>query len=265
MESHNSTNFTIETSELAELIENKPDNLSIICSTFIWNNNRPSCYGRLLTFIMNKYNKQGFELFEEKHIPGSVYFCIVNIADKESGYLATLPSEEFFMKEMKRLGIKKDNIIVIYDHDKILASPRVSWMLRIHGSKNVRILNGGLKKWEDEGREIATGKSINVNDTTDHGYEYEFIPSMKINLRPMMKKVYQKLEKRKDDVLFLDSRDQAGYDKGHPLGFDCFHYKKILEDGRRFKSAEKIRKVVEEANVDLNKEIVLSCVAGITV
>jgi thiosulfate/3-mercaptopyruvate sulfurtransferase len=248
MESHNATSFTIETSELAELIESKPDNLSIICSTF----------------IMNKDDKQGPDLFEEKHIPGSVYFCIVNIADKESGYLATLPSEEFFMKEMKRLGIKKDNIIVIYDHDKILASPRVSWMLRIHGSKNVRILNGGLKKWEDEGREIATGKFVDVNDTTDDGYDYEYIPSMKINLRPMLKKVYGKLEEGKDDILFFDSRDQAGYDKGHPLGFDCFHYKKILEDDRHFKSAEEIRKVVQEENVDLNKEIILSCGGGIT-
>jgi thiosulfate/3-mercaptopyruvate sulfurtransferase len=36
----------------------------------------------------------------------------------------------------------------------MFTSPRAAWMLRYFGAKNVKILNGGLKKWVAEGRDF---------------------------------------------------------------------------------------------------------------
>lgn len=146
---------TIETNELADLLANEKDNVKLVCAT--WNGG----------------SQDPVKQFEEAHIPGSAYFNITDIADKSTGLVATLPNKEDFINHMKRLGIKKNHKIVIYEHDRILIGPRVSWMLRIYGAKDVRILNGCLKKWKEEDRETATGKPEDANDTSDEGYDYE--------------------------------------------------------------------------------------------
>lgn len=68
MDSQEATNLLIETNELATLIENNTDNLKIVCGTWNW----------------GAEVKDPVEQFTESHIPGSVYFSIVDIADKSS-------------------------------------------------------------------------------------------------------------------------------------------------------------------------------------
>jgi thiosulfate/3-mercaptopyruvate sulfurtransferase len=39
----------------------------------------------------------------------------------------------------------------------MFSCPRAAWMLRYFGAYNVKILNGGMKKWIAEGKEIVLG------------------------------------------------------------------------------------------------------------
>ncbi|MGO7418468.1 sulfurtransferase, partial [Rhizobium ruizarguesonis] len=41
----------------------------------------------------------------------------------------------------------------------LFASPRVWWMLRVMGAKNVFVLDGGLEGWKAEGRPLETTAS----------------------------------------------------------------------------------------------------------
>ena len=66
---------------------------------------------------------------------------------------------------MRNLQIRKSHQIVCYDVQGMFSVARVAWMLRYFGATNVRILNGGMKKWEAEGRGIASGgqfRDINI-------------------------------------------------------------------------------------------------------
>ena len=58
---------------------------------------------------------------------------------------------------MQKLGVSKDATIVCYDHQGMFSVARAAWMLRYFGASNVWILNGGLKKWQAEGRPVVTG------------------------------------------------------------------------------------------------------------
>jgi thiosulfate/3-mercaptopyruvate sulfurtransferase len=58
---------------------------------------------------------------------------------------------------MKALRIRPTDEIVVYDALGIFSSARCAWMLRFFGAENVRILNGGMKKWLAEGRPTYTG------------------------------------------------------------------------------------------------------------
>lgn len=149
-----SIQYTIETDELADLMKSSPDSLSIIDASWHMNPNLPSPQ----------------ESFSKAHIPGSVYFSISDIADLSTGLLATLPGQEQWVQECRRLGVKKSDTIVVYEQGKIFTGPRAAWMFRIYGAENVRILNGCLSKWVSEGRDVVTGDSKDVNDTSSDGY-----------------------------------------------------------------------------------------------
>ncbi len=58
---------------------------------------------------------------------------------------------------MVNLKIPRNMPIVCYDSLGLFSSPRVAWMLRYFGAEDVRVLNGGFKKWKLEGRPTCTG------------------------------------------------------------------------------------------------------------
>jgi len=47
--------------------------------------------------------------------------------------------------------------IVCYDNQGLFSVARAAWMFRYFGADNVRILNGGLKKWLAEGNPTLSG------------------------------------------------------------------------------------------------------------
>ena len=163
----------INTKKLGYLIKNNPENLKIVCST--WN--------------MGKDALNPLDQFNEHHIKGSAYFCIERIADNSTGFLASWPSTDLFIKEMKRLGIKKNQTIVLYDHVNIFSVARAAAMLRAFGAKDVHILNGCLKKWIEEGRHTEAGPPEDVNDTSDEGYDYVLNEDYVDNYETTFKKV----------------------------------------------------------------------------
>jgi thiosulfate/3-mercaptopyruvate sulfurtransferase len=81
--------------------------------------------------------KDPYKEYKEEHIPGAIFFPIDDIADKSDNLPHMVPSEDVFIKEMKRLGIRRTDRIVCYDHLGVYASPRVAWTFRMFGADNV--------------------------------------------------------------------------------------------------------------------------------
>ena len=55
-----------------------------------------------------------------------------------------LPSKSIFEKKISDLGIKSNDIIIVYCREGVLSSPRVWWMFKYFGHKKVFVLNGGF-------------------------------------------------------------------------------------------------------------------------
>ena len=74
----------------------------------------------------------------------------------------TLPSLEIFKSHMLRLKLQRTHQIICYDAHPLgmLGIARVAWMLRYFGASNVRILDGGLKKWIEDGRPLVEGVPV---------------------------------------------------------------------------------------------------------
>ncbi len=90
-----------------------------------------------------------------QHIPGARFFDIDQVASEASPLPHMLPSPVAFEGFASALGISNDSTVVIYDTHGLMSAPRVWWTLRVFGHDNVAILDGGLKRWQAEGRPLT--------------------------------------------------------------------------------------------------------------
>ena len=89
------------------------------------------------------------------HIPGAVSLEVIGQLSDPKGRvpLLILPQSQF-ETVMGKLGIGNGTMVVVYDAFGGPWSARLWWALMYYGHHNVKILNGGFKKWKMEGREI---------------------------------------------------------------------------------------------------------------
>ena len=85
-------------------------------------------------------------------IPGARRFDFDQvIRDPDSDLPHMLPHAEDFSREVRKLGVSRDSLVVVYDRIGTYASPRAWWMLRAMGHDQVAVLDGGLPAWEAAG------------------------------------------------------------------------------------------------------------------
>ena len=107
------------------------------------------------TYMLPNMAGSGFDAYEDRHIPGAVFFDIDAIRDDGTDLPHMLPGPEKFSSMVGALGLGGKDRIVVYDsHGGYLAAARVWWMFRAFGHDNVAVLDGGLPAWMKEGRPI---------------------------------------------------------------------------------------------------------------
>src|SRR6201747_1976012 len=92
------------------------------------------------------------------HIPGAVFFDVDAISDHNNPRPHMFPDAAQFARDIAGLGISSGHTVVAYDSGGWVAAPRAWWMFLSFGHPNVKVLDGGLKKWTREGRPTHSGK-----------------------------------------------------------------------------------------------------------
>lgn len=106
----------------------------------------------ILDATIKKVTTKNNKIDQKKQIVNAVFFDLKNVfLKKEANYPNTLPLEENFEKEVRKLGINKNSCIVVYDDLGMYSSPRVWWLFKTFGFNNIAVLNGGLPAWEKAG------------------------------------------------------------------------------------------------------------------
>lgn len=103
----------------------------------------------------------GRDAHEQGHVPGAVYVDLDAelAAPPGAGGRHPLPDPAAFEAAMRRAGVRDDRPVVVYDDWSGLAAGRAWWLLRHHGHRDVRVLDGAWPAWVEAGGEVATGPS----------------------------------------------------------------------------------------------------------
>jgi thiosulfate/3-mercaptopyruvate sulfurtransferase len=206
-------------------------------------------------------------VYERGHIQGAVNFkWHTDLVDPVKRDIA---SKENFEKLLRQAGVNNDSTIVIYGDSNNWFAAWGAWVFDIYGVKNVKLLDGGRKKWEVEKRpltpiatQVAAG-NIKVSDANN-------------NLRARLIDVVAVANKKSDTSLVdIRSNDEftgkviapAGVQElairaGHiPGAVNVPWGQAVAEDGT-FKSAEELKKVYGAVGIDGKKPIITYCRIG---
>lgn len=195
---------------------------------------------------------------------------LVNIKEifrnKNSRFPNTFPPASQFEKECQALGINSDSEIVVYDNLGIHLSPRVWWLFKTMGHKNVSVLNGGLPNW------IANGfETVNKEQTTQDYQTGNFVTNFNKENVLTHQDIMDNIASNKFLLIDVRSKGRFNGTEDEPrkhLKSGCIPnsvnipYKSLLENGR-FKPLETLNRIFSE-KATIHDELVFSCGSGIT-
>ena len=203
--------------------------------------------------------------YARAHIPGARFFDIDEIADHRSDLPHMAPPVEKFISRMRAMGIGDGHQVVVYDSTGLFSAARVWWTFRLMGKMDVAVLDGGLPKWQAEGREIedmppiARDRHITVQRQSG-----------------MVKDVTQVAQASKlAQTEIIDARaaprfngevaePRAGLRSGHIPNSKNLPFANLLNDNATMKSPPALKAAFEAAGVDLSKPVITTCGSGVT-
>ncbi|GAA3075097.1 3-mercaptopyruvate sulfurtransferase [Rhizobium viscosum] len=198
------------------------------------------------------------------HIPGAIRFDQDKIADHSTNLPHTIPSPDYFAAEVGKLGISENNRVVVYDGIGMFASPRVWWLFRVMGAKNVFVLDGGLDGWKAEGRPLEAEVSHYAPATFKTNYDASRVVHLE-QMRDIVASSALQIADARSAGRFAaaEPEPRAGMRSGHMPGARSLPSGVFANQGR-FKSLPELKQTIEDAGIDLSKPVVTSCGSGIT-
>jgi thiosulfate/3-mercaptopyruvate sulfurtransferase len=178
-----------------------------------------------------------------------------------------IPKDQF-EKLMAESGIAKDTTVVLYGDNNNWFAAWALWQLKIYGHEDVRLMNGGRKKWVAEGRELTT--DVPSFPKT----QYQALPADN-SIRAFLPKVMEAVELRQ--VELVDVRSPAEFTGevlsppglpetcqrgGHIPGASSIPWAQACNEDGTFKSYDDLKALYEKAGITGTKPVIAYCRIG---
>lgn len=204
--------------------------------------------------------------FLEARIPGAAFFDVDAVSDHAVDLPHMYPDAAQFARDVGALGVSSGDTVVVYDHGGWVAAPRAWWMFLSFGHRNVKVLNGGLKKWRAEGRAIESGKASPKPGQFTATLDKNFIRSKQQlvdNLSSHAEQVIDARSSGRFDGSVAEPR--AGLRGGHIPGSRNLPYNELFDATTGImKPLDEMKRAFDKAGLDLAKPVVTSCGSGVS-
>ena len=199
--------------------------------------------------------------FEAVHIAGARFFDLDAISDTGTTLPHMLPSPEKFAREVSQLGAGNARKIICYDSVGLFSAARCWWMFKVFGHDNVAVLDGGLKKWQTEGRAVESGAAPQISGS----FTSSFRPNMVKSMFQMADEAAQIADARSPPRFRGEEAEpRPGVKPGHMLGARNIHYASLIKADGTLKPEKELAEIFANAGIDIEKPIITSCGSGVT-
>ena len=218
----------------------------------------------LPTMLRDGAPRDGAKEYADEHIPGAVFFDLDANSDQQSNLPHMMPDTVRFSSAMRKLGIGDGMTLVVYDGAGLFSAPRIWWMLKAMGAREVFLLDGGMPAW------IAAGYP--VSDTPVHRSPRHFTAKLDSSVLADLDDVQRAV--RDGGASILDARPadrftgeapepRPGLAGGHMPGAKSVPFSDLIEEGR-LKSIERLAALLADKDIDLGQPIITSCGSGVS-
>lgn len=193
--------------------------------------------------------------YSRGHIPGSVMLLDNYESNPETGLVHTFPPERF-AATCQTLGIGDDTAVVVYDNNMSLSAARFWWVMNYNGHPNVKVLDGGWRRWACESWPVSFDRAVINQDVI-------FTPNIDKSLIVEMEEVLAGCSL--PEVVNWDTRTSGEYDgtvnrrdqrKGHVAGAAHLEWSDLMNrDTHRFKSRQEMRFILDSHGITPDKAI----------
>jgi thiosulfate/3-mercaptopyruvate sulfurtransferase len=200
------------------------------------------------------------------HIPGAAFFDVNAISDRDDPRPHMYPKAEQFARDVSALGISSGDTVVAYDSGAWVAAPRAWWMFLSFGYRDVKVLDGGLKKWLAEGRATQSGRISPKPGKFEASLDAGFVRSKQQLLANLESNAEQLVDARpRPRFEGAVAEPWPGRRSGHIPGSRNVPYAELFDAASgAMKPLEGLRKAFAGAGLDLAKPIVTTCGSGVS-
>lgn len=204
--------------------------------------------------------------FIAAHIPGAVFFDVDTVSDHANPLPHMFPSAEQFGRDVGALGIGNGDTVVLYDAGGWVAAPRAWWMFLSFGHADVRVLDGGLKKWIAEGRPVEKGEASPKPATFKASFDPGYVRSKEQLAGNLTSKTEQVVDARpRERFEGTVAEPRPGLRSGHIPGSRSVPYASLFDAATGvMKPLPDLKAAFDRAGLDLGRPVVTSCGSGVS-
>jgi thiosulfate/3-mercaptopyruvate sulfurtransferase len=172
-------------------------------------------------------------------------------------------------KLLGQSGISNDTTILLYGDNNNWFAAYAFWQLKYYGHNNVRLINGGRKKWIEEKRALTTAPTTVAPST------YR-ISGPNHSIRALKEDIFAVLEKRRPgelvDVRSVDEftgkilappgLSETAQRAGHIPGAANIPWARAVNEDGTFKSADALKQLYENEGITGASEVISYCRIG---
>jgi len=170
---------------------------------------------------------------------------------------------------LSQAGVTPDTTVVLYGDNNNWFAAWAFWQLKIYGHKDVRLMNGGRKKWVAQGRAVTT-------EAPKHAATKYTAKAPDYSTRALRDQVFSSLgesnaalvdvrspKEYSGELLAPENLPQEGAQRGgHIPGASNIPWATAVNDDGTFKSADQLKQIYEGKGITPDKETIAYCRIG---
>jgi len=173
-----------------------------------------------------------------------------------------------FEKLMSESGISNDTTVILYGDNNNWFAAWALWQLKIYGHADVKLMNGGRKKWIEEGREL-TQEAPSVTATAYAAADPDnsirsYLPQVQSAVSDAAVELVDVRSPAEfsGEVLSPPGLPETCQRGGHIPGASNIPWAKACNEDGTFKAADELKAIYEAAGITGSKPIIAYCRIG---
>jgi thiosulfate/3-mercaptopyruvate sulfurtransferase len=204
--------------------------------------------------------------YEEGHIPGAVSWNWTT--QLNDPVRRDIPSKAELERLLGQSGISQNDTVILYGDNNNWFAAFAFWILKIYGHQDVRLMDGGRKKWVADGRELTTDPE-NPQPATYTAQEAN--TDLRANVLEVLKNVEEGSTQLVDvrspaeftgEVIAPPGMTETAQRGGHVPGAKNIPWAQAVNEDGTFKDADALRELYGAKGIQSDKPVIAYCRIG---